>query len=161
MSQVRRPPLKEEVLGDGLATGERVLMTAPLMRLLRRPLCRQGRPEQIDPWGCHNAQDASSSWSITFGPSVLEIGCQLLVRHVVEFGSGSNLMALHIAPAVLAPILQPEDHRRRVRRDMLDHLGPNDFPLILEDFLSFKRIGHSPMEKAALDAIVRNRLASF
>jgi hypothetical protein len=53
MSQVRRPPLKAEVLGDGLATAERVLYESLTGVISVFPLSEADRFNRIDPRGCH------------------------------------------------------------------------------------------------------------
>jgi hypothetical protein len=66
-----------------------------------------------------------------------------------------------ITPLVLAAVLEPEDRRRHIRRNMLETRGPNDLALIVEDLLGLKGVPNSAIKQTALNPIVRFVFPTF
>jgi len=79
---------------------------------------------------------------------------KLIRTHPVEVARLPVFVLVNISPVTLPAVLEPEDHGRRIGRNMLTGLRPDDLALILEDLFAIERITGSPMEQTALNPIV-------
>lgn len=69
---------------------------------------------------------------------------------------------LGLVPPILSPaVLQPEDRRGGVGRDMLFRGGPDDGALELKDLLGIEGVANRPMVQAALNSLVCSLLAGL
>ena len=64
-----------------------------------------------------------------------------------------------VAPGFRPTVLQPENHRRRIGRDMLPNRRADNLTLMLEYLLGFVGVASSLVVQAPLNAIVRRFLA--
>lgn len=71
------------------------------------------------------------------------------------------LLRADLAPLLGAAILQPEDARGSVRRDVLDIRDLHRRPVELKYFNRFVCVPVRAMEKAALYTVIGFRLANF
>lgn len=64
-----------------------------------------------------------------------------------------------IAPLLSATVLEPENRRRGIWRDILADGSANDLPLKLENLFGIERVADGLVVQAALNALVCHGLA--
>ena len=86
---------------------------------------------------------------------------QLVRRQAIKVAGLAVFDLVAVTTVFLAPVLQPEDCRRGVWRNMLPHWHSDHFALDYLDFLAVKGIADRALIKASLYALINVLLSAF